>query len=58
MAYNSMNMGVVGGGMDMMGATTGTSIDWLLIGVIAGSVILGIIFGIVFGRRAIRKRDI
>ena len=58
MAYNSMNMGVVGGGMDMMGATTGTSIDWLLIGVIAGSVILGIIFGIFFGRRAIRKRDI
>ena len=58
MAYNSMNMGAVGGGMDMMGATTGTSIDWLLIGVIVGSIILGIIFGIIFGKRAMKKRDI
>lgn len=58
MAYNSMSMGVVGGGMDMMGATTGTSIDWLLIGVIIGSVVLGIIFGIVLGRRAMKKKDI
>jgi hypothetical protein len=51
-------MGVAGGGMDMMGPTTGNSIDWLLIGVIVGSVILGIIVGIILGKRAMRKRDI
>ena len=56
MMYNSM--GVMGGGMDMMGPTTGTSIDWLLIGVIMGSVILGFIIGLILGKRAIKKKDI
>ena len=44
-------------GMDM--AVVGTSsINWLLIGVILGSVILGIVVGILLGRRAMKKRDI
>ena len=58
MAYNSMNMGVMGGGIDMMEMSTGTNIDWLLIGVIIGSVVLGIIFGIILGRHSMKKRDI
>ena len=56
MMYNSM--GVMGGGLDMMEPKTGTSIDWLLIGVIIVSVILGFIIGLVLGKRAIKKRDI
>lgn len=56
MMYN--NMGVMGGGMDVMETTAGTSIDWLLIGVIVGSIVLGIIVGIILGKRAMKKRDI
>lgn len=41
-----------------MPTTGGTGINWLLIGVIAGSAVLGIIFGILLGRRAMKKRDI
>jgi len=33
-------------------------IDWLLIGVIIGSAVLGVIAGILLGRRAMKKRDI
>ena len=36
----------------------GSTVNWLLIGVITGSVILGIIIGILLGRRAMKKRDI
>jgi uncharacterized protein YneF (UPF0154 family) len=43
--------------MDMT-TSTGTELDWLLIGVIAGSVILGIVVGILLGRKAMKKRDI
>lgn len=46
------------GGMDMIETTAGTSIDWLLIGVIVGSIALGIIVGIILGKRAMKKRDI
>lgn len=45
-------------GNDMTGATTGTGVDWVLVAVIAGSVVLGIIFGIFLGKRAMKKRDI
>lgn len=36
----------------------GTGIDWILIGVIVVSVILGIICGIILGKRTMKKRDI
>jgi len=36
----------------------GMEINWLLVGVILGSVILGIVFGILLGRRTMKKRDI
>ncbi len=45
-------------GNDMAGATTGTGLDWVLIAVIAGSVVLGIVVGILLGKRAMKKRDI
>lgn len=41
-----------------MPTTGSTEINWLLIGIIAGSVVFGIIFGIFLGRRAMKKRDI
>ena len=44
--------------MPDIATTSGSTIDWLLIGVIAGSVILGIIVGILLGRRTMKKRDI
>lgn len=43
---------------DMTVVAGGSSLNWLLIGVIAGSVILGIIAGILLGRKAMKKRDI
>ena len=54
MYYDSM------GGMENMdmATSTGSGLDWLLIGVIAGSVILGIVIGILLGRKAMKKRDI
>lgn len=55
--YTGMYGGMGTAGNDMGGAA-GTGLDWLLIGVIAGSVILGIVVGIIFGKRAMKKRDI
>ena len=37
---------------------TASSINWLLIGIIAGGFIVGLILGIILGRRAMKKRDI
>lgn len=51
-----MDKGLVG--MDMMANSGGTFIDWILVAVIAGSVILGIVFGILLGRHTMKKRDI
>ena len=46
-------------GYDMpMASGTGFEINWLLIGVVLGSLILGVVFGIILGRRAMKKRDI
>lgn len=47
-----------GGGMGMAEISTGNSVNWLLIGIIAGSIILGTIIGIILGKRAMKKRDI
>ncbi len=44
-------------GMDMAGASGG-NINWLLIGIVAGSIILGLIIGILLGKRAMKKKDI
>ena len=44
-------------GYDVVAAGS-SPINWLLIGVIAGSVVLGIVVGILLGRRAMKKRDI
>ena len=58
-AYDGMYYGGMGyAGNDMAGATTGTGLNWVLIAVIAGSVVLGIIVGILLGKRAMKKRDI
>lgn len=46
-----MNMG-----MDM--ASSGGSINWLLVGIVAGAVVLGIIVGILLGRHTMKKKDI
>ena len=53
-------MGMAGYDMPVtdMAIAGGSSINWLLIGVIAGSVIIGIIVGILLGRRTMKKRDI
>lgn len=42
--------------IDMVATTP--NIDWLLIGVIAGSIILGVVIGILLGRKNVKKRDI
>ena len=44
-------------GMDSMTAG-GPGINWILIGVVAISVVLGFVIGIFLGRRAMKKRDI
>lgn len=53
--YDGMSYG---GMVANEGMSTGTGINWILIAVIAGSVVLGIIFGILLGKRAMKKRDI
>ncbi len=53
--YDGMSYG---GMVANEGMSSGTGIDWILIAVIAGSVVLGIIFGILLGKRAMKKRDI
>ena len=35
-----------------------TALDWILIAVIAGSIVLGIIAGVLLGKRSMKKRDI
>ena len=58
-AYDGMYYGGMGyAGNDMAGAATGTGLDWILISVIAGSIVLGIVVGIILGKRAMKKRDI
>ena len=37
---------------------SGSGVNWILIGVIAGCFIFGVVIGIVLGRRAMKKRDI
>lgn len=39
-------------------ATSNFSINWLLVGVILGSAILGIVIGILLGKKNMKKRDI
>lgn len=57
-------MGVMYAGMSYGGMVAnegmngGTGVNWILIAVIAGSVVLGIIVGILLGKRAMKKRDI
>lgn len=51
-----MNRGLVG--MEMATSSGLSSIDWILVAVIGGSVILGIIFGILLGRHTMKKKDI
>ena len=57
-AYDGMYGGMGYDGNDMGGAATGTGLDWILISVIAGSIVLGIVVGIILGKRAMKKRDI
>ena len=57
-AYDGMYGGMGYDGNDMGGAATGTGLDWILIAVIAGSIVLGIGVGILLGKRAMKKRDI
>ncbi len=57
-AYDGMYGGMGYDGNDMGGAATGTGLDWILIAVIAGSIVLGIVVGIILGKRAMKKRDI
>jgi len=48
-------------GYDVMTPDTlnaGSSINWLLVGIIVGGFIVGLVFGIILGRRAMKKRDI
>ena len=45
-------------GVADMAMTGGSTINWLLIGIIAGSAVLGIVIGILLGRKAMKKRDI
>ena len=52
MGMAGYDMGVVD-----MTMTGGSTINWLLIGVIAGSAILGVVVGILLGRKAMKKRD-
>lgn len=54
--YDSMYYGGMSSAEGM--ANVGNGIDWVLIAVIAGSVVLGIIAGILLGKRAMKKRDI
>ena len=57
-AYDGMYGGMGYDGNDMGGASTGTGLDWILIAVIAGSIVLGIVVGVILGKRAMKKRDI
>ena len=57
-AYDGMYGGMGYDGNDMGGGATGTGLDWILIAVIAGSIVLGIVVGIILGKRAMKKRDI
>ena len=57
-AYDGMYGGMGYDGNDMGGAATGTGLAWILIAVIAGSIVLGIVVGIILGKRAMKKRDI
>ena len=57
-AYDGMYGGMGYDGNDMGGAATGTGLEWILISVIAGSIVLGIVVGIILGKRAMKKRDI
>ena len=57
-AYDGMYGGMGYDGNDMGGAATGTGLDWILIAVIAGSIVLGIIAGVLLGKRSMKKRDI
>lgn len=51
---------MVNGAMEMNMAinSSGSTINWTLVAVIAGSIVLGIVVGIIFGKRAMKKRDI
>lgn len=51
-----MNKGLIG--MEMAASSGIGTIDWILVAVISGSIILGIIFGILLGRHTMKKRDI
>lgn len=53
--YDGMSYGGIVANEGMNG---GTGVNWILIAVIAGSVVLGIIVGILLGKRAMKKRDI
>lgn len=57
-AYGGMYGGMGYAGNDMGGVATGTGLDWILIAVIAGSIVLGIIAGVLLGKRSMKKRDI
>ena len=57
-AYDGMYGGMGYVGNDMCCAATGTGLDWILIAVIAGSIVLGIIAGVLLGKRSMKKRDI
>ena len=39
-------------------SNTGSGVNWVLIGVIAGCFVFGVEIGIILGRRAMKKRDI
>ena len=48
-------------GYDMMtpdNLTVGSSINWILVGIIIGGFIVGLVLGIILGRHAMKKRDI
>ena len=53
-------MGMAGYDMGVadMAMTGGSTINWLLIGVVVGSAVLGVVIGILLGRRTMKKRDI
>ena len=57
-AYDGMYGGMGYDGNDMGGAATGTGLDWILIAVIPGSIVLAIIAGVLLGKRSMKKRDI
>lgn len=44
--------------MDMAAQSSGGNINWVLIGVIVGAVILGVVCGLLLGKHTMKKRDI